>query len=128
MHKIFLGLCAALIMGTVCSKPVLARSEVIVVPEPGTKQQPAFRSGKDVELVFVVDTTGSMGGLIQGAKTKIWTIVNEILQYQKKGTRVRIGLIDYRDRGDEYITQLTELSEYLDSIHHTLWSVRAAGG
>ena len=31
---------------------------------------------KDVEIVFVLDTTGSMGGLIQGAKTKIWSIVN----------------------------------------------------
>ena len=32
----------------------------------------------DVEVVFVLDTTGSMGGLIQAAKQKIWAISNQI--------------------------------------------------
>ena len=27
-----------------------------------------------VEVAFVLDTTGSMGGLIEGAKRKIWSI------------------------------------------------------
>ena len=31
-----------------------------------------------VEIVFVLDTTGSMGGLIEGAKAKIWAIANAI--------------------------------------------------
>ena len=31
-----------------------------------------------VEVVFVLDTTGSMGGLIEGAKQRIWAIANEI--------------------------------------------------
>ena len=47
---------------------------------------------KDVEIVFVLDTTGSMGGLIQGAKTKIWSIVNEVMQTHKD-SKVKIGLI-----------------------------------
>lgn len=29
-----------------------------------------------IEVVFVLDTTGSMGGLIEGAKQKIWSIAN----------------------------------------------------
>ena len=31
-----------------------------------------------VEVVFCLDTTGSMGGLIEGAKQKIWAICNQI--------------------------------------------------
>ncbi len=31
-----------------------------------------------VEVVFVLDTTGSMGGLIQGAKEKVWSIAKHI--------------------------------------------------
>ena len=33
-----------------------------------------------LEMVFVLDTTGSMGGLIEGAKQRIWGIINEVMQ------------------------------------------------
>ena len=33
-----------------------------------------------LEMVFVLDTTGSMGGLLEGAKQKIWSIVNDVMQ------------------------------------------------
>src|SRR5262245_28801954 len=33
---------------------------------------------KTLEMVFALDTTGSMGGLIEGAKHRIWGIVNEV--------------------------------------------------
>jgi hypothetical protein len=32
-----------------------------------------------IEVCFVLDTTGSMGGLIEGAKQKIWSIANEMI-------------------------------------------------
>src|SRR5882724_8858329 len=32
-----------------------------------------------VEVAFVLDTTGSMGGLIEGAKRKIWSIATAIV-------------------------------------------------
>src|SRR5204863_7232014 len=44
-----------------------------------------------LEMVFVLDTTGSMGGLLEGAKQRIWGIVNEVMQSSQK-TNVRIGL------------------------------------
>ena len=33
-----------------------------------------------VEVAFVLDSTGSMGGLIEGAKEKIWSIANDIVK------------------------------------------------
>src|SRR3546814_19375662 len=54
-----------------------------------------------LEMVFVLDTTGSMGGLIEGAKQRIWGIINEVMQKPSK-PRVRVGLVAYRDNGDEY--------------------------
>src|SRR4051794_24266330 len=56
-----------------------------------------------VELVFALDTTGSMSGLIDGAKRKIWSIAQFIAQGQPKPD-VRIGLVAYRDIGDAYVT------------------------
>jgi hypothetical protein len=80
-----------------------------------------------VEVVFCLDTTGSMSGLIDAAKKKIWAISNQIVS----GTptpKVKVGLLAYRDRGDEYITKIVPLTDDLDSIHTQLMSFRAAGG
>src|SRR5688572_20480306 len=62
-----------------------------------------------LEMVFVLDTTGSMSGLINGAKQKIWGIVNEVMREQHSS--VRIGLVAYRDRSDRYLTQVLPLTE-----------------
>ena len=79
-----------------------------------------------LEMVFVLDTTGSMGALIDGAKQRIWGIVNEVMQ--DSHASVRIGLVAYRDRGDQYVTQVLPLTEDLDQVYTTLMGYRAAGG
>ena len=61
-----------------------------VVPPAGTKR---------VEVVFVLDTTGSMGGLIAAAKEKIWSIASTLAQAQQ-APEISMGLVAYRDRGD----------------------------
>src|SRR4029079_11451581 len=43
-----------------------------------------------VEVVFCLDTTGSMGGLIEGAKQKIWSISNQSV-FCRPGTAVKIS-------------------------------------
>src|SRR4051794_32339706 len=53
----------------------------------------------EVEVVFCLDTTGSMGGLINAAKQKIWAISNQIAA-GKPNPRVKVGLVAFRDRGD----------------------------
>src|SRR5947207_11098273 len=80
-----------------------------------------------VEVCFVLDTTGSMGGLIDGAKRKIWSIANSIVAAEK-GAHVRFSLVPYRDRGDEYITKVFNLSDDLDDVFSKLQSFQAAGG
>jgi Mg-chelatase subunit ChlD len=80
-----------------------------------------------LEMVFVLDTTGSMGGLIDGAKQRIWGIINEVMQKPTK-PRVRVGLVAYRDNGDEYVTRLLPITEDLDKAYTTLMDYRAGGG
>ena len=41
---------------------------------------------------------------------------------------VRVGLVAYRDRGDEYVTKVLPLTNDLDQVYSTLMSYRAAGG
>ena len=80
-----------------------------------------------VELVFALDTTGSMGGLIDGAKRKIWSIAQFIANGQPKPD-VRIGLVAYRDIGDAYVTRFYDLSDDLDEVFANLSSFEAGGG
>jgi hypothetical protein len=80
-----------------------------------------------IEVVFVLDTTGSMSDLIEGAKQKIWSIADELAS-AKPSPELRIGLVAYRDRGDAYITEHFALSDDLDAVYAKLQSFHADGG
>ncbi len=89
---------------------------------------PAIPAGKPhVDVVFVLDTTGSMSGLIAAAKEKIWAIANTLTKTQP-APQIRMGLIGYRDRGDEYVTRVTDLTENLDAVYESLLAFSADGG
>ncbi|MES3025562.1 MAG: vWA domain-containing protein [Pseudomonadota bacterium] len=111
--------------------PALASPLPLVVAHPAAVAVAASPNAKaaSIELVFVLDTTGSMGGLLEGAKTKIWSIVNDIMQTQgQKAASVKVGLVAYRDRGDAYVTQVTALSDNLDDVYTRLMELKAEGG
>jgi Mg-chelatase subunit ChlD len=80
-----------------------------------------------IEVMFVLDTTGSMSGLIEGAKRKIWSIANAIAA-GKPTPDVRMGLVAYRDRGDAFVTQVSPLTDDLDKVFKDLTGFSAGGG
>jgi Mg-chelatase subunit ChlD len=98
------------------TKPTIQPVELTTTPSSAT-----------LEMVFVLDTTGSMGGLLEGAKQRIWGIVNEVMQSASHPS-VRIGLVAYRDRGDQYVTQVLPLTDDLDKVYTTLMNYQAGGG
>jgi Mg-chelatase subunit ChlD len=93
---------------------------------PATKPADAMER-PSIEVVFVLDTTSSMSGLIQAAKEKIWSIANT-LAATKPAPAIKMGLVAYRDRGDDYITKRTELTDDLDAVYNDLMSLAAQGG
>jgi hypothetical protein len=80
-----------------------------------------------VEVAFVLDTTGSMASLIEGAKRKIWSIATTIVD-ENPGAEIRMGLIAYRDIGDEYVTKRIELTADIQDLYARLIELRARGG
>jgi Mg-chelatase subunit ChlD len=98
-------------------------------PSPGVAEvAPAPASQRPrVDLVFALDTTGSMGGMIEGAKAKIWDIARKA-QEGKPTPDLRVGLVAYRDVGDAYVTKLLPLTSDLDKVYATLTELRAEGG
>ena len=101
------GVCAAL--GAVAAEP----------KQPQVKPQ--------IEVCFVLDTTGSMSGLIEGAKQKVWSIANEMVS-AKPTPDLRLALIPYRDHGDEYVTKVFDLTNDIDAVYANLQQFRADGG
>jgi hypothetical protein len=80
-----------------------------------------------VDVVFAVDTTGSMGGLIDGAKRTVWSIASHVREIEPNAD-VRIGLVAYRDVGDDYVTKDFALTTDMDAVFAELSSYAAAGG
>lgn len=80
-----------------------------------------------VEMIFVLDTTGSMSGLIQAAKDKIWSITNTITG-TTDAPEIKIGIIGYRDINDNYVTDVNAMTDDLDSLYNKLISYDARGG
>lgn len=80
-----------------------------------------------IEIVFCLDATGSMSGLIHTAKEKIWDIVTVMTQ-ANPAPDIKLGMIFYRDRQDEFITKAYPLTENIDSIYAQLLLIDAAGG
>jgi Mg-chelatase subunit ChlD len=114
----------ALTVGAVAFYPQLNATPV-QIDRPVTHQISSQRPVVDV--VFVLDTTGSMAGLIETAKEKIWSIASTMASAQPRPD-IRIGLVGYRDRGDEYVTRIIDLSGDLDSVYASLMEFQAGGG
>ena len=80
-----------------------------------------------VEVAFVLDTTGSMADLIEGAKKKIWSIASTIVDTNPEAD-IAMALVAYRDRGDDYVVQTTPLSEDIQGLYAKLVKLQADGG
>ena len=109
------------------SSGALTRAPVDPQPVRLSPIAPLANSRPRIDVVFVLDTTGSMGGLIQAAKEKIWSIATTMASAQIAPV-IRMGLVAYRDRGDDYVTRVVDLSDDLDSLYATLMDFQAAGG
>ncbi len=108
--------------------PALEGQVPPAAPDPAA-QIPAADPGNRpvVDVVFALDTTGSMGGLIQAAKEKIWSIASTMAAAQPTPV-IRMGLVAYRDRGDDYVTRVVDLTADLDSVYAALMQLQAGGG
>jgi len=84
-----------------------------------------------IELAILLDTSSSMDGLIEQAKSQLWKIVNEFALVKRDGQRplLHVALIEYgnnRLNGDEQFVRLVvPLSDDLDKISAELFALKA---
>lgn len=87
----------------------------------------AVPAAADLDVVFVLDTTGSMGGEIREVQQRVHQLT-EALAAAYDGQRLRYGVVAYRDRGDDYVTRHFDLSQNVDEATRFLDSLSANGG
>ncbi|AWA29459.1 hypothetical protein HYN48_04800 [Flavobacterium magnum] len=87
-----------------------------------------------IQVALLLDTSNSMDGLIDQAKSRLWNIVNTLttLKYSGKSPEIEISLYEYGNDGlsaeANYIRQVTPLTTDLDLISEKLFSLRTNGG
>lgn len=80
-----------------------------------------------LDLVFLVDATGSMGDEIAKLKNSMRAMAQQIAQLPGQPD-VCYGLVAYRDRGDAYVTRSHDFVDDLGAFQQQLANVQAHGG
>ncbi len=80
-----------------------------------------------LDLCFLIDTTGSMGDEIARIQATLLTITERIRKLESKPV-IRLGMVVYKDHGDEYVTQRFDFTTDADAFDKALKGVSAGGG
>jgi len=85
------------------------------------------RSPVNLDVLFLIDATGSMGDEIDELKNNILSISAQI-QALPSRPDVRFGMVTYRDLGDVYVTQTYDFTPDVQTFQYNLQQVYASGG
>ena len=106
----------------------LASPAAVPAPLPKGDEAPV------VQIAILLDTSGSMQGLIEQAKGQLWKIVNEFINAKQNGKRpeLEVALFEYgKDTlpaRTGYIRLIAPLTNDLDKISEELFKLQTSGG
>ena len=79
------------------------------------------------DLMIALDSTGSMGDEIEFLKSELQSILGDIGRAYP-GLDIRVGLVAYRDIGDDYVTRTDRLGSAIGTIQNALDRTWGMGG
>lgn len=94
----------------------------------------ANRKDVKIQIAILLDTSSSMDGLIEQAKSRLWNIVNTMttLKYQGSTPKIEIALYEYGNSNlhpeSDYIRQVLPLTSDLDLLSQKLFALTTYGG
>ena len=84
-----------------------------------------------IDLAICLDTSGSMSGLLNSAKQKLWDIVNDLAMAQPT-PKLRVALLTFGNLGHEaengWVSVDSDLTDDLDTISQKLFALSTNGG
>ena len=87
-----------------------------------------------IQIAILLDTSGSMSGLIEQAKTQLWRMVNEFITMKRNGRRpeIQVALYEYGKSSipasEGYIRMILPLTTDLDKVSQELFALGTNGG
>ncbi len=96
----------------------------IVVPENSAPAD-ATQQADSLDIMFVIDTTGSMGDELSYIQTELRSIINGL---PFDNGEINLGLTFYRDIGDDYVVRSHGFNNDIDSVQQTLSTETYGGG
>lgn len=87
-----------------------------------------------IQVALILDTSTSMNGLIEQAKSQLWNILNELSKTEKEDQEIdlQIALYEYgnpqKATMDNYIHRLTDFTSDMDKVSEDLFSLTTNGG
>ena len=87
-----------------------------------------FKEIFSTDLMFLIDTTGSMQGYIDTAKAQVLGIVEEIKREFLQEAEVRIAVVGYKDHGDSPNIEFLDFTPNANEVQSFIGKLRACGG
>lgn len=87
-----------------------------------------------IQLAILLDTSNSMDGLIDQAKTQLWKMVNEFIGVKRDGARplLQVALFEYGNdslsASEGHIRRVLQLTDDLDKVSQELFGLKTNGG
>jgi uncharacterized protein YegL len=104
-----------------------------LVLQPGQNQRMLMAKNEQsqqrtkVDVLFLLDTTGSMGDEIDQLKGTIRTVADRLTSLPSNPD-LRLAMTKYRDIGDAYLTNTTDFTSDINEFSKTLNGAQADGG
>lgn len=98
---------------------------------PPAATEPA---GPRVQIAILLDTSGSMEGLIDQARTQMWEVVNTFISAKQDGKvpHVEVALYEYGNDGlsakENWVRRILPLTRDLDEVSKQLFALKTNGG
>ena len=114
-----------------CSLAATALGLAALSVPPASAKDPPTPEPRTIELAICLDTSGSMSGLIESAKQKLWAIVNE-LALAEPTPKLRVALLTYGNNGhsaaEGWVRVDSPFTDDLDLISQQLFALTTNGG
>ncbi|MFV0531449.1 MAG: hypothetical protein ACK5MD_08410 [Flavobacteriales bacterium] len=117
-----------------CENPKKQSDNIVLIKNDTEPIETPVKAENSIQVALLLDTSNSMDGLIDQAKSRLWNIVNTLttLKYKGHSPDIQISLYEYGNSGlskdTNYIRQVTPLTTDLDLISEKLFALRTNGG
>ncbi|MHC4155527.1 MAG: vWA domain-containing protein [Planctomycetota bacterium] len=126
-------ICLSAILAGFCPA-VTTHGQTTVQHKAAPDEMPTVQEKPLIQMAILLDTSGSMSGLIDQARAELWAIVNEFIFAKRNGLQpeLQVALYEYGKnsvpRESGYIRMIVPLTTDLDKISQELFALKTDGG